>query len=421
MRPANKKNGLFGVGFYFRKRRSPVVFSGPPFRKVFKVLDLALAYGPESMEIGPEILDLVERLRPAVDDPRMADAKSLVEDSRRLLELGELRPARKLLGLARSRGAGFPEFHLVEARVMHAKGGGYRRILNYLESIGAQRSQDSELRQFYYWHALSRKNPTIADEAVAYWKSEDTPPSMGAILSDYFVNRGDFPRAADILRRTIERTDKEDIRSVLEMKLRKVELLNNSGWRRLLRHLTRPLFRERRMPGWVGPAFTILSFGVGVGFAIWMKALDRDLERQMDERRSQFEEQMRLEPVRLREAAEAGDIKAMVDLWEAYKYGYRRGFSKDPAQELYWMTRAAEAGDGESIRQLAFAYQRGEIVEKDLSAAFYWFSKGAEAGGAWSMWELGHFYYLGLEPVEQDFSASLYWYAQSCKDPRGYA
>lgn len=134
-----------------------------------------------------------------------------------------------------------------------------------------------------------------------------------------------------------------------------------------------------------------------------------------------MQEAIRHEPIRLREKAEGGDVNAMVELWEAYRHGFKRGFSKDPERQLYWMTKAAEAGHSESIRQLAFAYQSGEIVEKNLTTAFYWFSKGAEAGRSWSMWEVAHYYYLGIQPVEQNFEGSLYWYGQACKDDRGYA
>ncbi len=421
IRPAGNHDGLWDVAFYFQKHRFPIVFSGPPFEGIFKVLDMALAYGPETVELAPEVLDLIERFKPRMGDADSASLEELAAEAERYLALGDNRNARKLLKIADKRGADFPAYHSAWTKLMLAKRVSYRRTLRYIQKAHESFPDDQDLRMLYYWHALTKRNDHVASAAEDHWERTKEPPHLAGLLSNYWVDRGLYPKAVDILKSAILETEDPKATVALMQDLEKVEKLQKSPARRFLRYFIRPLFKERKLPHWFKYAFIVFCIAAGFGISHWINQAQKEEERAREQKEIQRQEAIRLVPIRLKEKAEAGDVNAMVDLWNAYRYGTRQGFTKDAQLQLHWMTKAAEAGHGESIRQLAFAYQRGEIVERNLATAFYWFSKGAEAGGAWSMWELAHYYYLGIEPVEQDFAGALYWYSQACKDERGYA
>jgi TPR repeat protein len=420
MMPAYKDNSLFGVGFCFANRRQPLVFYGPPFAKIFTILDLALAFGPRHVVIAPEIQDLLDRWRPRMVNPHTADLQDVVEDADRLLALKETRKARRLLKIAESRRAGSPQYHIAKAKCMQADGVGHQRVLQFLKAAHAASPDDPDLRLFLYGHALARKNPEFARAAMDYWQINKGPSSLAWVLSAYLIHRGQYHAAVQLLHAAIHCATDPQARQALQSRLAATEKLRQSLPRRIGFKITRLLTLAWRPSPLASVVFLIICFVAGMGVVYELNRRQRQQQATAEQSRAQHLETIRMSPVRLKEAAESGDVQAMVKLWEGHRYG-SRGIPKDPAWELYWLHAAAAAGDAESIRQLAFAYQRGQIVEHDLAAAFYWFSVGANAGNTWCMWELAHYYYLGLEPVEQDFAASFHWYSRACEDPRGYA
>jgi TPR repeat protein len=75
---------------------------------------------------------------------------------------------------------------------------------------------------------------------------------------------------------------------------------------------------------------------------------------------------------------------------------------------------AANEGNLEPQKWLAFMYTKGKGVEQDSKKAFFWRDRAAKAGDANSQYHLGRFYQLGIG-VEQDFAKARYWYEKSCR------
>ncbi len=78
---------------------------------------------------------------------------------------------------------------------------------------------------------------------------------------------------------------------------------------------------------------------------------------------------------------------------------------------------AAEAGDAEKMRELAFAYLSGDGVDPDPAQAAHWFRELAETGEPKAMFNLALFYAKGYG-VERDFAQAAYWMerAANCGD-----
>lgn len=143
----------------------------------------------------------------------------------------------------------------------------------------------------------------------------------------------------------------------------------------------------------------------------------------------------------MRSSAEAGDLRAQVNLGVFYSRG--EGVEKDAAKAAEWYgkvacltegdvaarsralvklavlheegagvpkdetaavehyRRAAELGDASAQGRYAMALARGEGVEQDLAAAAHWYRRSAEQGNATSQNNLGGMYFAG-EGVEAD-------------------
>ena len=88
--------------------------------------------------------------------------------------------------------------------------------------------------------------------------------------------------------------------------------------------------------------------------------------------------------------AENGDIAAMLFLSEKHKDGkgkYYNNYSREKNDELYfkWINRAAELGNAKAAGKLAWWYQTGGGLPKDLSRkdagkAIYWYEKAIKKG-----------------------------------------
>jgi len=75
---------------------------------------------------------------------------------------------------------------------------------------------------------------------------------------------------------------------------------------------------------------------------------------------------------------------------------------------------AANEGNIEPQKWLAFMYTKGKGVQQDYKKAFFWRQKAAESGDANSEYHLGRFYQLG-NGIEQDFAKARHWYEKSCR------
>ena len=82
----------------------------------------------------------------------------------------------------------------------------------------------------------------------------------------------------------------------------------------------------------------------------------------------------------LRSAAERGDVEAQRNLAWGYLEG--RGVHKDSAQAVRWWRRAADRGDGSAQNSLAWMYFNGEGIAQDSAAAVRWWKLAGTQGNA---------------------------------------
>ena len=74
----------------------------------------------------------------------------------------------------------------------------------------------------------------------------------------------------------------------------------------------------------------------------------------------------------LRQRAEAGDVKAQLELGFMYEVG-TGGAPRDPAEAIEWYRKAAVQGDAGAKHNVAKMYFEGKGVTKDYSAAASWY------------------------------------------------
>ncbi|MBK20287.1 MAG: hypothetical protein CMM52_15760 [Rhodospirillaceae bacterium] len=84
-----------------------------------------------------------------------------------------------------------------------------------------------------------------------------------------------------------------------------------------------------------------------------------------------------------KEAAQSGDLAAMVALADLYRRGAGRSPNIDLA--LHWYKQAAKAGDAIAQINLAEMYLNGWGTLRNLPLAWVWFNRAAKQGNAWAM------------------------------------
>jgi TPR repeat protein len=113
---------------------------------------------------------------------------------------------------------------------------------------------------------------------------------------------------------------------------------------------------------------------------------------------------------RYESAADAGDTKAQIALYEAYSDG--RGAPQDREAAWKWIMRAAEQEDGFAAAIVGDAYLHGYApVVQDFRSALTWLTKGAERGSWIAAYQLAQMYDQGLG-VPQDDKRSREWLAR---------
>jgi len=113
------------------------------------------------------------------------------------------------------------------------------------------------------------------------------------------------------------------------------------------------------------------------------------------------------DPVAVRQAAEAGDVRAQVTLGRMYFEG--DGVPQDDAEAARWWRLAADQGDRDAQFHISFMYEYGRGVEKDLAEAIRWYQLGAAQGDALAQFNLGRMYYTG-QGVMKDFAEAFRWW-----------
>jgi hypothetical protein len=84
--------------------------------------------------------------------------------------------------------------------------------------------------------------------------------------------------------------------------------------------------------------------------------------------------------LRVLKRAEGGDPEAMLRLAGMYMDGSVPAIAKDPSQSVWWLSRSAEAGNGEAAYRLSLALLSGRGVMRDPASADGWLRRSAERG-----------------------------------------
>lgn len=113
-----------------------------------------------------------------------------------------------------------------------------------------------------------------------------------------------------------------------------------------------------------------------------------------------------------KEGAEKGNMLDQKML--AYCYEQGRGVPKDVVEAVKWYLKAAEQGDSDAQSSLGFCYQDGKGVPKDDIAAAKWFRRAAEQGHRLAESCLGRMYESGTG-VPQDYQEAAKWYRKAAE------
>ncbi|MDP3899143.1 MAG: peptidoglycan-binding protein [Mesorhizobium sp.] len=117
-------------------------------------------------------------------------------------------------------------------------------------------------------------------------------------------------------------------------------------------------------------------------------------------------------PVPLREAAEAGDAKAMFEIGSRYAEG--RGTKANLAEAAKWYERAANAGFAPAQYRIGNYYEKGTGLERDVTKAKTWYQMAAEQGNASAMHNLAVLYAMGADGTTDNESAGR-WFVRAAE------
>jgi uncharacterized protein len=111
----------------------------------------------------------------------------------------------------------------------------------------------------------------------------------------------------------------------------------------------------------------------------------------------------------LQRAAEAGSAPAMVSLGLCLQYPEP---ALDQAAAIGWFRKAAEKGYASGMVWLGFAYREGRGVPRDYNEAVEWFTKAVDAGDSHSTVHVGRMYAHYLSSPAQ----AVNWFLRAAQD-----
>ena len=117
-------------------------------------------------------------------------------------------------------------------------------------------------------------------------------------------------------------------------------------------------------------------------------------------------------PVPLREAAEAGDAKALFEIGGRYAEG--RGTKQDQTEAAKWYERSADAGFAPGQYRIGNYYEKGTGVARDVAKAKTWYQMAAEQGNASAMHNLAVLYAMGADGTTDNDSAAR-WFQRAAE------
>ena len=117
-------------------------------------------------------------------------------------------------------------------------------------------------------------------------------------------------------------------------------------------------------------------------------------------------------PLPLREAAAAGDPKALFEVATRYAEGH--GLKSDMAEAAKWYERSAEAGFAPAQYRIGNMYEKGLGVSQDIAKSRGWYEKAAENGNASAMHNLAVLYAMGADG-QSDNDAAAKWFVKAAE------
>lgn len=117
-------------------------------------------------------------------------------------------------------------------------------------------------------------------------------------------------------------------------------------------------------------------------------------------------------PLPLREAADAGDAKAIFEVGSRYADG--RGVKADMAAAAKWYEKSAELGFAPAEYRIGNFYEKGIGVTRDVAKAKTWYQLAAAQGNASAMHNLAVLFAMGTDDVTDNESAAR-WFIQAAE------
>ncbi|MBA3448458.1 MAG: SEL1-like repeat protein, partial [Pseudaminobacter sp.] len=117
-------------------------------------------------------------------------------------------------------------------------------------------------------------------------------------------------------------------------------------------------------------------------------------------------------PVALREAAEAGDAKALFEIGARYAEG--RGVKTDNAQAAQWYEKSAEMGFAPAQYRIGNFYEKAIGVGRDIQKSKTWYQLAAAQGNASAMHNLAVLFAMGADGTADNESAAR-WFTDAAE------
>jgi len=108
------------------------------------------------------------------------------------------------------------------------------------------------------------------------------------------------------------------------------------------------------------------------------------------------------------QAAKKENIYALSAI--AWMYENGKGVAKDLAQAITWYQKAAQAGNTDAMLSLGFIYEK----KLDNTTAMEWYQQAAQTGSADAMFILGAIYQEG-KLVAKDLTQAITWYQKAAQ------
>lgn len=117
-------------------------------------------------------------------------------------------------------------------------------------------------------------------------------------------------------------------------------------------------------------------------------------------------------PLPLREAAAAGDAKALFEIGNRYAEGRGGDVNMSAAADYY--RKAAEQGLAPAQYRIGNMYEKGNGVERDVAQAKTWYQLAAEQGNAAAMHNLAVLFAMGADGTTDNESAAR-WFSRAAE------